>query len=162
MDINDDDISMSDVLGGGNVDCEKAERLRMEEEKHFEEIDRSETMLAVILDAGTAEEKNLGRIFTDITPVPILNLLVRGNSGDYPFPADVEENIHKVGESWANALDSPGEGDDPYWILRELETIEFLEEQIEAYGSQRLTTRFDAEYGERRHAVKADLKALGL
>lgn len=163
----DEEIPIGTVLGYQNVEdiaWTLMERWRIEERERWDEIERRLILAQVILDAGSREVV-LARIDPDVTPIRVWKLLVRGGSGDYPFPSDAEG---EVGTS-IRELTLPLDDDDPhghncypYWLQRELETAALLQDQITEYGVKRLTLRFDAEYGEKRHALKMELRTLGL
>jgi hypothetical protein len=170
---SNDDITREDVLGpGGPLSSEELARREAEEAQwraEQEQYDRTLDLLTLVLDAGTSREKELDIIVQDRTPRKIWEPLTsgiaaaQGASGDYALPDALTEGLLSDAKRvWSEALNNPSEGDDPYWIEKELQTVITIVEAIEEYGRERLTLRFIADWGEQRYQWRQELKALWL
>lgn len=180
---NNGDLSMDEVIGPGKPLSDEERALRQAEEDQWwaerEQADRQMPLLALIVDPGTAREKELTVIVRDVTPEQIWEPLTSGieaaggASGVYPLPDSLTDDIlAEAYRVWSDCLENPeiiydDDGkehlaDDPYWLAKELGTIAEIIQAIEEFGRQRLSLRFIADWGEQRYQSRQQLKSLGL
>ena len=89
-------------------------------------------------------------------------------SGLYPLADGLtDEYLDEKVREWAERHDKANyfherDGEDPYWLGKELNTVVAIVDVIEEYGRRRLSLCFISDWGERQYQLKQQLKALGL
>jgi len=175
---DNNDISMDDVFGPGKPLSDEELAQRAEEQAQWgaelEQRERAESRLTLVVDAGTAREEALNVLHPDTTPPGLWQRLMSGIGAAenvsvlYPLPDGLtddylDERVRECAERYDKANYLPERnGEDCYWIGKELDTVVAIVDAIEEYGRRRLSLCFISDWGERRYQLKQQLKALAL